>query len=135
VAAPVELVERVPLFADLEQRDLERIALSLKQRVFAPGVVVAAEGEAGVGFFVIEDGTARVTRGGQEVRKLGPGDHFGEIALISGAERTATVTAESELRCYGMSFWEFRPLVEENAPIAWRLLQTMAKMLSTPQQG
>ncbi len=121
------------MFADLERRDLERIARSMKERTFNAGQNVTTEGTGGVGFFVIEDGEATVSVGGQERGKLRSGDHFGEIALIGETDRTATVTAETPLKCWGMTFWEFRPLVEENAPIAWNLLQAMAKMLSRQQ--
>ena len=132
---PVELLQRVPLFSDLDRRELESVAESMKQRTFGAGETVAQEGEGGVGFFVIEDGEAKVTVGGQERRRLGPGDYFGEIALISEGARTATVTAESELRTYGMTFWDFRPLVESNASIAWKLLQSVAKQLDDRSQS
>jgi CRP-like cAMP-binding protein len=127
--APTDLLESVPLFSGLESKDLEQIAGSMKQRRFADGETVAAEGVQGVGFFVIEQGTAKVTVHGEERRTLGPGDHFGEVALISGSDRTATVTANGDLVCWGMTSWTFRPIVEENASIAWKLLQAMAKML------
>jgi CRP-like cAMP-binding protein len=78
---------------------------------------------------VIVNGRASVTVRGDERASLGPGDYFGEIALITGSERTATVTAETDLVCLGLTSWEFRPLVESNASIAWKLLQTMAKRL------
>ena len=129
-AARIELLRRVPLFSDLERRELESIAQSLKERTFAAGDVVATEGQHGVGFFVIEEGTASVSIGGEERGRLGPGDYFGEIALIARGDRTATVKADTQLRCLGMTFWEFRPLVEENGRIAWKLLQTMAARLS-----
>ena len=128
--APSDLLERVPLFGDLENRDLEQIAGSMKQRTFSAGDTVAQEGEQGVGFFVIESGIATVSVGGEERRTLKPGDYFGEVALISGGDRTATITADSELTCWGLTSWAFRPIVEENASIAWKLLQAMAKMLS-----
>jgi CRP/FNR family transcriptional regulator, cyclic AMP receptor protein len=127
--APVELIRKVPLFADLDNRELRDIAQSMKERTFGAGDVVTEEGKGGVGFFVIEDGTAKVTVGGQERGALGPGDYFGEIALIADIDRTATITADSDLRCYGMTFWDFRPLVENNASIAWKLLQAMAQRL------
>lgn len=132
--APVELLRRVPLFSELEGRDLERLAQSFKERIFTPGHAIATEGQTGIGFFVIEDGRASVTVRGEERRKLGPGDFFGEIALIDDGARTATVTADTELRCYGLTAWEFRPLVEENASIAWRLLQGLAKRLRAAEQ-
>ena len=128
--APTDLLERVPLFGDLENRDLEQIAGSMKQRTFSAGDTVAQEGEQGVGFFVIESGIATVSVGGEERRTLKPGDYFGEVALIAGGDRTATITADSELTCWGLTSWAFRPIVEENASIAWKLLQAMAKMLS-----
>jgi CRP/FNR family transcriptional regulator, cyclic AMP receptor protein len=128
-SARVELLRRVPLFSGLEKRDLEMIAQSLKERTFRPGETVATEGERGVGFFVIQDGEARVSVGGEERRRLGAGDYFGEIALIAETDRTATVTAEGELRCLGMTFWDFRPLVESNGKIAWKLLQSLAKQM------
>jgi CRP/FNR family cyclic AMP-dependent transcriptional regulator len=128
--APTDLLERVPLFSDLEHKELEQIAGSMKQRTFTPGETVVAEGDQGVGFFVIENGIATVSVGGDDVRTLKPGDHFGEIALLAGGDRTSTITADSELTCWGLTSWAFRPLVEENASIAWKLLQAMAKMLS-----
>ena len=131
--APVELLQRVPLFADFDRGDLQRLARSFKERTFAAGSTVSAEGKSGAGFFVIESGEATVTVRDTERAKLGPGDYFGEIALIDDGARSATVTADSELRCYGLTSWEFRPLVESNASIAWRLLEAMAKRLRAAQ--
>lgn len=132
--APVDLLRRVPVFSDLEDRELEAVAESFKQRTFDAGTIIAEEGKGGVGFFVIEDGTAKITVGGKEKGTVGPGDYFGEIALIDDGARTATVTAETELRTYGMTSWEFRPLVEANASIAWKMLQSLAKMLRAAQR-
>jgi CRP-like cAMP-binding protein len=135
--APVELLQRVPLFEGLERNDLESIARSFKERTVAPGEAIATEGQAGVGFFVIGEGEAVVTVGGNEVNRLRAGDHFGEIALIDDGARSATITAETQLRCYGLTPWEFRPFVENNASIAWKMLQTMAQQLrrATEREG
>jgi CRP/FNR family transcriptional regulator, cyclic AMP receptor protein len=125
-----ELLKRVPLFADVEPKDLARIANSFKNRTFKAGAEVATEGASGVGFFVIEDGEATVTVDGREVGKLKGGDYFGELALIDErATRTATLTADTELRTYGLTAWEFRPIVETNAAIAWQLLKALARKL------
>jgi CRP/FNR family transcriptional regulator, cyclic AMP receptor protein len=132
--APVELLQRVPLFEHFEKGDLERLARSFKERIFDAGSTVAGEGKTGAGFFVIESGEAAVSVHGEERRTLGPGDYFGEIALIDEGARSATVTAVSDLRCYGLTSWEFRPLVESNASIAWKLLETMAQRLRAAQQ-
>ena len=131
--APVELLQRVPLFADFERGELQRLARSFKERTFGAGTTVADEGKSGAGFFVIESGEATVSVHGSERGRLGPGDYFGEVALIDDGARSATVTADSELRCYGLTSWEFRPLVEGNASIAWKLLETMAKRLRSAQ--
>ncbi len=130
----VDVLQRVPLFAGLEPRELRQIAESFKAREYAAGDTVATEGQSGVGFFVIESGEATVSVHGGEVGRLKAGDHFGEIALIDEGARTATVTADTELVCYGMSFWEFRPIVESNSQIAWKLLQTLAKQLRAAEQ-
>jgi CRP/FNR family transcriptional regulator, cyclic AMP receptor protein len=130
VAQPsVELLRKIPLFAELDTRELERLAGSFKERTFQSGDTVASEGESGAGFFVIESGEAVVEVSGEEIRRLGPGDYFGDVALIDMGARTASIRAESDLHCYGLTFWDFRPLVESDARIAWPLLQAMAKRL------
>lgn len=133
--APTELLEQVPLFEGLPPADLQRIARSFKERHFSAGDTVAAEGAGGVGFFVIGEGTATVDVHGEQRGQLGPGDYFGEIALIDDkARRTASIIAESDLTCYGLTSWDFRPLVETNAEIAWKLLQVMAKRVREAEQ-
>jgi CRP/FNR family transcriptional regulator, cyclic AMP receptor protein len=130
-AEATELLARVPLFSGLDPRELETISRTVHERTFNAGDKVAEEGQGGVGFFVIKQGEAKVTVGGNEVRRLGPGDYFGEIALISEGARTATVTAESQLECYGLTPWEFRPLVQTNAGIAWKILQALARQVDS----
>jgi CRP/FNR family transcriptional regulator, cyclic AMP receptor protein len=119
----------VPLFSDLGRKDVEQIASSMKERNFGEGESLTVEGRGGVGFFVIEDGEARVTVHDEERGKLGPGDYFGEIALITEGARTATITAETPVKAWGMTMWDFRPLVEGNAQLSWKMLQAMAKQL------
>ena len=80
--APIELLQRVPLFSDLNRKELESLAQTFKERNVSSGETVVSEDVGRSGFFVIEDGTAKVTVDGQERGTLGPGDYFGEIALI-----------------------------------------------------
>ena len=134
MAAPMNLVQKVPLFSDLDRRELESVASSFKERTFSAGETVATEGKGAAGFFVVEDGEASVSVQGKQVGHLGPGDYFGELALIDEGARTATITADTDLRCYGMTFWDFRPLVESNASIAWKLLQATVKKLRAAEQ-
>jgi CRP-like cAMP-binding protein len=127
--APVDTLKKVPLFAGLEDKELQQIASSMRERKFHAGDTVTQEGAGGVGFFVVESGEAEVNVGGETRRVVGPGDYFGEIALINESPRTATLTASTDMVCYGMTPWDFRPLVETNSTIAWKLLTAMAEKL------
>jgi CRP/FNR family transcriptional regulator, cyclic AMP receptor protein len=123
----IDALQRVPLLSGLSKRDLQALAQTMEERTFAPGRHVVVQGRRGVGFFIILDGEAAVTVGGDVVRMLGPGDWFGETALIQQDVRTATVTADSELRCLTMTAWNFKPFVLENPKVAWSMLETMAQ--------
>lgn len=125
----IEQLMRVPLFDGLDKKELQSLASSFKERKYKAGDTVASEGSGGVGFFVIDEGEAKVTLRGEERARLKPGNYFGELALIDEGKRTATITAETDMRCYGLTSWEFRPLVESNASIAWKMLQALAKQL------
>jgi CRP-like cAMP-binding protein len=127
---PTELLTNVDLFADLDKKELRQVADAMKEYTYAPGREIVTQGREGVGFFVIADGSAKVTIDGGDVRTLAAGDSFGEIALIGGGLRTATVTAETPVTCWGLVSWEFRPIVEANGSIAWKLLQAMAKLVA-----
>src|SRR5262249_34719321 len=94
--------------------------------------VITTQGETGLGFFVIEDGNASVSRDEQVVRNLGPGDFFGEVALIDEGPRSATVVATTDLSCRGMTAWEFKPFVEEHPDVAGALLQPLASARARP---
>ena len=129
MADATDSLRRVPLFAQVDKKHLKRLEQRMQDRTFPEGHVIASEGESGVGFFLIEDGTAVVSVGGETRRELGPGDWFGEIALIDEGPRSATVTAGTDLRCRGMSAWEFRPFVQEHPEVAWPLLQALVRRL------
>jgi len=126
---PLAALQRVQLFADLDRRQAEQIARLFKLRPFSKGETVIMEGSGGAAFFLIDSGEATVSSKDVQLATLGPGDYFGEIALIDGGPRSATVTAATDMVCYGLTFWEFRPLVERNSAIAWKLLQALAKRL------
>jgi pyruvate,water dikinase len=134
VTDPVEALPGVALFAGLGADEIERIAQSFKIRQFAAGETVIREGSGGAAFFLIETGEAMVSIGGAERGRLGPGDYFGEIALIDEGQRMATITAKTDLVCHGLTYWDFRPLVEADGRIGWKLLQSMAGMLRSAQR-
>jgi phosphoenolpyruvate synthase/pyruvate phosphate dikinase len=130
---PAEVIEQVPLFTGLSDREVTQIASMFKERTFSAGETIIKEGVGAAAFFVIESGEATVSIRGKQIRTMGRGDYFGEIALIDQGTRSASVTASAELVCHGLTFWEFRPLVQTNATIAWNLLQTLAKRLRSAQ--
>lgn len=102
----------------------------MKERTFPAGREVVVEGKNGVGFFIITDGKAVVSVGDRVLQALGPGDYFGEMALLSGGQRSATVTADTELRCMTMTAWGFKSFVQDHPKVAWGLLQTLAQRVS-----
>ena len=133
MSAAADTLKKVPLFAGLDNKELERIASVMNERRFSAGDTLTEQGASGVGFFVIEDGTGEVTVDGAARRTVGPGDYFGEIALLSDSDdrtRTATITATTDMLTYGMTVWEFKPLVESNSELAWKLLTAMAAKLA-----
>jgi CRP/FNR family transcriptional regulator, cyclic AMP receptor protein len=125
----VNAVGRVPLFASLSKRQLRRLGRDALVYEFQPGDDLVKEGAAGETMFVILDGNARVVRRGRPLRKLGPGDFFGEVAVIDRRPRTAKVSAETPLRCLILHREEIRAAVEEDPKIAWRMLEVLAGRL------
>jgi CRP-like cAMP-binding protein len=127
--AEIESLRRVALFADLDEAELRRIAEAMHELTYGAGDPVTIEGATGDAFFVVESGTAEVVVDGEVRDTIGPGDHFGEIALLQGADRTATVRAVSDLRCLALSPAGFREVVEGSPTIAWKAMQSMAERL------
>ena len=125
-------LKRVPLFAELNGRQLNKLGAKFRERSFEPGTSVVREGKmSGIGFFVITDGEAEVRIRGESVAKLSAGDHFGEVALVSEAERTATVTALTQLSCLEIPIWDFRELALKNPEVTWKLLRNVVEVQST----
>jgi CRP/FNR family transcriptional regulator, cyclic AMP receptor protein len=130
----VESLKSVPLFAGVRDKELGRLAKAMRESRFNEGDAITTEGRSGVGFFLIEDGNATVSLRGEIVRTLGPGDHFGEIALIDEGPRSASVTATTDLRCRGLAAWEFKAFVQEHPEVAWPLLETLASRLRDAEE-
>ena len=128
-----DLLRNVRLFSSLDEKDLRSLAEEFNERRFAAGDKVATEGESGLMFFVVESGEASVEIHGEEIRTLGPGAAFGEIALIDRRPRTATVTALTDLKTYGLPVFVFRPFVEARPELAWKLLESMADRLAAAE--
>ncbi len=130
-----EWLKRVPLFSACSTRELRAIAGVVKDVRHPKGTVIATEGDPGVGLFVIVDGEAEVTIGGKRMAILRRGDFFGEVALLDGGPRSATVTARTDMRLLGLTEWVFRGLLQEHPSIAVKTLETMAGRLRDATQA
>ena len=124
---PEETLAKVPLFSMLSKKELAGLLRDALDRTLPSGTVLTEEKEAGVSFGVIVEGQAAVTVGGKPARTLGPGDYFGEMALIDNSFRSATITAQTELRVLLFTPWVFRPFAMSHPETAWALLEIMVQ--------
>jgi len=120
---------QVDLFRGLSARDLNHIAEMTKEIQFGVGQAITAEGDAGGRFYVLVEGEADVLVGDDVVNRLRSGDAFGEISLIDGEPRTATIVATSPVRTLSLSSWNFRPLLKEHPSIAEGVLLQLCRRL------
>ena len=120
---------KVPIFSGCSKRELQLIARAAKEVNHKEGTVIAREGERGIGLFLILEGECKVSIGGRTKAKLGPGDFFGEVALLDGGPRTATVTAMTPVKLLGITGWVFRGLLMEHPTIALKTLEGVAGRL------
>ena len=127
--ALIEVLGRSQLFQGLSKKELERVLRSADEVDHSVGTEVTQEGKGGVGFHLILSGSATVEQRGRTVRKLGPGDSFGDIALIDGGPRTATVRADTPLHTLSIVAWDFKPLLLEHPTIAHKLLLELCRRL------
>lgn len=116
-------LRRVPLFAGCSEDDVRMIAECAHLLSFDDGAVIVPEGEEGLGFYLVMTGEASVVRDGREINHLGAGEFFGEIALIEGTPRTASVIAVGQTVCLGILRSDFRPLMARQPRIALRIIE------------
>lgn len=127
----VDALAKAPLFDALSRQELGELAKATEDLEVQEGKTLTREGDLGREFFVIVDGDVSVTRGGNEIRRLGPGDFFGEIALIyDNARRTATVTAASPLRFFVLTRQSFRSLLEHQTEIEEKVMAALEERLA-----
>ncbi|HET6948651.1 MAG TPA: cyclic nucleotide-binding domain-containing protein [bacterium] len=128
-SAYLEYLRKVPIFKGLPAKELEFIARSVKERVYEPAAVIVKQGDPGIGFFMIMEGRVDVGHDGHKIREMGPGEFFGEMALMEERIRTATVTAKERTRCLQLVRWDFRALLKENPELAVRMLEVVVKRI------
>lgn len=127
----MEALRAVPLFSICNDKELSAIALAMKEVSFEAGRDICREGETGVGMHVIVEGDVKVEIGGEMKRRMGPGAFFGEVALLDGGPRSATVTAESPVRTLALTSWDFKPLLQANGELAVKMLEEVCRRLRT----
>ncbi len=120
---------QVELFRGLSRRDLGRVLDAAKEMHFREGTTVAQQGDVAGRFFLILDGDARVVINGRTRARLHRGDYFGELSLIDGGPRTASVVADTPLRTLSLAEWNFRPLLKEHPSIGHSILVEMCRRL------
>lgn len=122
----LELLHRIPLFAGLDKHRIERLGMLAEEVDVPAGKVLIRQGESGGDMMVLVSGHVGVERDGQRLNTLGPGDFFGEMALIDGGPRTATVTAEAPCRLLIVTHRDFHSMMEEFPEVAAQILATLA---------
>ena len=128
--AKIDLLRHVPLFAECSKAELRELALVADELDLSDGRVLVREGRPGREFFVLIDGNVRISKNGRKVNELGPGDWFGEIALLTNTPRTATVTATSPIRVLVITDRAFRLVVERMPTIALKVLASLGQRLA-----
>jgi CRP-like cAMP-binding protein len=122
----LEELSRVPIFSDLSPKEVRRLLRSTEEYSYPEGAVFVKEGARSEQLFVLLEGTAKVIRRGRTVARIHAGDFFGEISLLDGQPRTATVVAETRVRCLVLLRTEFERIVEEMPSVGMRVLRALA---------
>jgi CRP/FNR family transcriptional regulator, cyclic AMP receptor protein len=130
----VAMLRRNRLFDELTTQDVATIIDLSKEIEHQPGQVIVIEGRDGVGFHLILEGSADVSVKGRKLRTLSPGEAFGDIAVIDGGPRSASVTADTQLRTLSLPPWEFKPLLLEHPQLAYKLLIKLCSLLREAEQ-
>jgi CRP/FNR family cyclic AMP-dependent transcriptional regulator len=124
-----EILRKAPLWSGLTEKELKVVARSFRELKYDTGVVIVRKGEAGVGFYLIADGTVEVRSDGRVLSKLGPGQYFGEMSILDGQPRSADVVTLEPVRCLALTPWSFKSLVSEHPKMALKLLQESVRRL------
>jgi CRP/FNR family cyclic AMP-dependent transcriptional regulator len=124
-----ESVRSVPLFRELSDRELGEVVQVAKHVEYPAGATIASEGEPGLGFHLILEGNAEVSVGGASRGVLGPGDYFGEISLLDGGPRSATVATTTPMRTLSIVSWDFGPLLDRHPAMTKKLLLGLCEII------
>jgi len=129
------MLASVPLFSGLTKAQLRYVVQSAQERTFAPGEAIVRQGDKGIGFYLILAGKAQVERHGKPVASLGPGQFFGEMALVDDQPRTADVKASAPVRCLVLSSWEFWSAVGKEPEVLRTLFKETVRRMGADRSG
>lgn len=125
----VQVLKAVPIFGELSQRELKTLALTAKLQSFDVDAVICREGHSGIGLHIVETGEVEVSVGGEVRRQMGPGAFFGEIALLDGGRRSATVVARQPTTTISLTAWDFKALLDKHPEIGTKMLPELCRRL------
>lgn len=128
-ALTVDLLKAVPLFSSLDKKHLQTLAKTAADHTYEAGTVIVPQGATGVGFYLIADGQVAVDKSGKTVATLGPGQFFGEMALLDDQPRSASVRAVGRTRCLVIDRWEFWASVANEPEVLRTLLRETVRRL------
>jgi CRP/FNR family cyclic AMP-dependent transcriptional regulator len=131
----LERIRSVPLFSEFGEKGLQRVAAIAKEVKFPAGKEIAKQGETGIGFHMIVEGEATVSVDGVNHASLGPGSYFGEMSLLDGGPRSATVTAATELKTVSLTSWDFNVLLDQFPELTKNLLIQLCRRLRVVEQS
>ncbi|HVF52829.1 MAG TPA: cyclic nucleotide-binding domain-containing protein [Actinomycetota bacterium] len=126
-----DLLKTVPLFAACSKREINLLAGIVEVEQFAAGAELCREGEAGLGLFIVMEGETEVKVKGRTRRKLGPGAFFGEIALLDGGPRSATVVASTDVKSMLIPAWSFNATLKSDPSLAITMLKEVCRRVRT----
>jgi len=125
----IEMLQKTPIWSGLAKQDLKLIAKLSKERKFESGHAIVSKGEAGVGFYLILEGSVEVRANGKTLSKLGPGQFFGEMSILDNKPRSADVVTVEPSRVLFLSAWSFKAMISDNPRIALKMLQEFVRRL------
>lgn len=131
----IDQIRSVPLFHGFGDKDLQRVAAIAKEVDFPAGREIARQGESGIGFHMIVDGEVGVSVDGRSHATLGPGSYFGEMSLLDGGPRSATVTATTDLKTISLTSWDFLTLLDQYPELARKLLVELCGRLRAVERS
>lgn len=130
-----DILKAVPLFSDLSSGELRHIAAETREELYSPGQEIVREGETGGPFFVITEGRAEIFRGGEKTAEIGPGASFGEMTLIDGSPRSATVRAQTHIKALAISSFNFLAILQNEWAITKKILAQLSSRIRKLEEG